>query len=133
MEQTLSPQISNFLTLLEQAQKEFVWSQQEVVRLEQLTQDYLHMLELQTSNYHERAKVAAAIRHCRINRRLHKDNATILAPLVNFIESEKGKVIISQLQQTLGAVRKAERYVQDRRYNPRVMSPEDYENKHLVS
>ena len=127
MEQTISNAISEFLNLMAQAQKDFVWSQEEVHRQDQLTQDYLHMLELGDCSYHKKARIAEAMGECRAERRAHKDNVAILTPLITFLESEKGKMTLSQLQQTLGAVRKAERAIQDRRYVPRVLSQEEYD------
>ena len=127
MEQKISNQISSFLLMLDNAQKSYAYSNEEVERMQLLTVDYLHLLELNSCNYHTRAKVAAAIRDCRTERRQHKDNTIILEPLVSFLQSEKGKLLISQLQQTLGAVRKAERSTQDRQYHPRVLSAEEYE------
>ena len=127
MEQKLSQQISGFLQLMEQAQKSYAYSAEEVQRMELLTQDYLHKLELQSCSRHARAKVATAIRDCRTVRRQHKDNTIILEPLVSFLQTDKGKLLIFQLQQTLGAVRRAERTTQDRQYHPRVLSAEEYE------
>ena len=133
MEQKLSEQISNFLSMTDQAQKSYKWSQEEIQRLDLLTQDYLHMLELQDSNYHKRAQIAAALRQCRVTRRHHKDNILFLEPLIILLGSDKGKMMVSQLQQTLGAVRKAERSVNDRHYTPRVLSTEEYENMQFLS
>ena len=129
MEQKLSQQISGFLQLMEQAQKSYTYSSEEVQRMELLTQDYLHKLELQSCSYHARTRVATAIRDCRAERRRHKDNTIILEPLVGFLQTEKGKLLISQLQQTLGAVRRAERVTQDRQYHPRILSAEEYEEE----
>ena len=128
MEYKLSQHLTDFLQLLDQVQKDYTWSQSELVRLDGLSQDYLHMIELQDHDYHSRAKIANALRHCRIERRIHKDNISFSEPLVTLLSSEKGKLIIAQLQQTLGAVRKAERTAQDRHYNPRVLSSEEYHN-----
>lgn len=133
MEQTLSQQISGFLQLLDHAQKSYTHSSEEVHRMDLLTSDLIHKIELQSCSYHDRAKVATAIRVCRTERRQHKDNTIILEPLVIFLQTEKGKLLISQLQQTLGAVRKAERATQDRQYHPRVLSAEEYEEKLPVS
>lgn len=133
MDQKLSNQISNFLQLLTNAQKSYVYSNEEVERMQQLTSDYLHLLELNSCGYHTMAKGATAIRDCRTVRRQHKDNASILEPLVSFLQTDKGKLLISQLQQTLGAVRKAERATEDRRYHPRVLSAEAYEDNLPVS
>ena len=129
VEQKLSQQISDFLQLMEQAQKSYAYSAEEVQRMEFLAQDYLYKLELQSCSRHARAKVATAIRDCRTVRRQHKDNTIILEPLVSFLQTDKGKLLISQLQQTLGAVRRAERTTQDRQYHPRVPSVEEYEEE----
>ena len=128
MEQKLSQQLADILQVLDQVQKDYTWSQGELVRLDGLCQDYLHMIELQDHDYHNRAKIATALRQCRIKRRIHKDNISFSEHLVTLLSSEKGKLMISQLQQTLGAVRKAERTAQDRHYNPRVLSSDEYHN-----
>ena len=93
VEQKLSQQISGFLQLMEQAQKSYTYSAEEVQRMELLTQDYLHKLELQSCSYHARTRVATAIRDCRAERRRHKDNTIILEPLVGFLQAEKGKLL----------------------------------------
>lgn len=128
MEKNTSQQISDFLTFLSGVTEDYKHSQEEVRLLEELTQDYMHKLELQDHTYHQRAKIASALRQCRIDRRFHKDRITVLDPVVQCLTSDKGKLILSQLQQTLGAVRKAERSTQDRRYIPRVLSAEEYED-----
>ena len=127
MEKNTSQQIADFLTFLSGVTEDYKHSQEEVRLLEELTQDYMHKLELQDHTYHERAKIASALRQCRIDRRFHKDRITILDPIVQCLTSDKGKLILSQLQQTLGAVRKAERATQDRRYIPRILSAEEYQ------
>lgn len=127
MEKNTSQQIADFLTFLSGVTEDYKHSQEEVRLLEELTQDSMHKLELQDHTYHERAKIASALRQCRIDRRFHKDRITILDPIVQCLTSDKGKLILSQLQQTLGAVRKAERSTQDRRYIPRILSAEEYQ------
>lgn len=127
MDNTTSQKISDFLKFLSQATSDYSFSKQEVGRLEQLTQDYLHKLELQEGNYHERARVAAAIRRCRLERRIHKDRIAVLEPVVQCMTTDRGKMMVSQLQQMLGDVRKEERATKDRHYVPRVLSQEEYE------
>ena len=127
MEKNTSQQIADFLTFLSGVTEDYKHSQEEVRLLEELTQDYMHKLELQDHTYHQRAKIASALRQCRIDRRFHKDRIAILDPVVQCLTSDKGKLILSQLQQTLGAVRKAERSTQDRRYIPRILSAEEYQ------
>ena len=127
MEKNTSQQIAGFLTFLSGVTEDYKHSQEEVRLLEELTQDYMHKLELQDHTYHQRAKIASALRQCRIDRRFHKDRIAILDPVVQCLTSDKGKLILSQLQQTLGDVRKAERSTQDRRYIPRILSAEEYQ------
>lgn len=128
MEKSVSQQIGDFLGFLSGIVDDYKFSQGEVKRLEDLTMDYMHKLELQSHHYHEKARIASALRQCRIDRRIYKDRITVLDPVVQCLTSDKGKLILSQLQQTLGAVRKAERSTQDRRYIPRVLSAEEYED-----
>jgi hypothetical protein len=127
MDHSTSQEISDFLKFLSQATSDYSFSKEEVGRLDLLSQDYLHKLELQEGNYHDRAKVANALRQCRIDRRFHKDRVSILEPLVQCLEADRGKLIVSQLQQVLGAVRKEERATKDRHYVPRILSREEYE------
>ena len=93
MEQKISQQLADILQFLDQVQKDYTWSQSELVRLDGLCQDYLHMIELQDHDYHNRAKFATALRQCRIKRRIHKDNISFSEPLVTLLSNEKGKLI----------------------------------------
>lgn len=127
MDNTTSQRISDFTKFLSQATSDYSFSKEEVFRMEQMTQDYLHKLELQDGNYHERARVAAALRRCRIERRVHKDRISVLEPVVQCLGTDRGKMMVSQLQQMLGDVRKEERATKDRHYVPRVLSQEEYE------
>ena len=51
----------------------------------------------------------------------------VLEPVVQCLSTDRGKRMVSQLQQMLGDVRKEERATKDRRYVPRVLSQEEYE------
>lgn len=97
MDNATSQKISDFLKFLSQATSDYSFSKQEVGRLEQLTQDYLHKLELQDSNYHDRARIAAALRRCRVERRIHKDRIAVLEPVVQCMTTDRGKMMVSQL------------------------------------
>ena len=129
-EKKLSEQISNFLKLLEQVEKDYAWAIQEEVQAENLTQDYLHQLELLPFTYQERAKIAKKLSECRIQRRAMKDTIMLNGPVVEFLETEKGKVLIAQLQQVLGKVRKGERIIKERTYTPKVLSQEAFTTGH---
>lgn len=86
-----SESIGAFCRMMEDAQKDYAWNYSEVNRMDRLTQDYLHKLELDGLDYKERAKVATSLAKCRQARREYKDTVEILEPLVQFLESDKGK------------------------------------------
>ena len=56
-----SETISLFISMMENAKKDYAWNYEEVNRLEKLTQDYLHSLELDGLTYKERARVATQL------------------------------------------------------------------------
>lgn len=121
-----SEQISTFLKFLERIEKDYAWAQQEESKAESQTQDHLHQLELLEFSYHDQAKIAKQLKECRIRRRSMKDTILVYTPIVEFIESEKGKMLIGQLQQVLGKVRKEERRLEERTYTPKVLSKEEF-------
>lgn len=110
--------------LLESAQKDYTWNYEMVGRMDQLTQDYLHALELDGLKYEERARLATKLAACRQERREHKDTVMILEPLVQFLDSEKGKQLYNLLREVLGKTRRAEERMTGRVYVPRVLIPE---------
>ncbi len=119
---SFSEGISTACKLMDDALKDYTWSREQVHQMEQLTQDYLHKLELEDLDYRERAKVATQLRNCRQLRREHKDTAEILEPLVQFLESEKGKNMLNLLRETLGKTRKTEERMENRVYHPRILT-----------
>lgn len=124
--QKTSEEISRFLKFLEQTEQDYVWAAENMNRAEGLTQDLLHQLELQPSTYHSRANLAKRLKECRVQRRKMKDMFVVYGPVVELLRNEKGKLMVSQLQQVLGKVRKHERYLEERRYTPKVMKPEEF-------
>lgn len=48
-----SESISSFCKLMENAQRDYAWNYDEVNRMDRLTQDYLHKLELDGLDYKE--------------------------------------------------------------------------------
>lgn len=114
-----SKSVSDFCALLEGSQKDYTWNSNEVVRMNRLTQDYLHKLELDGLDYGERAKVATQLSKCRQLRRESKDTTQILEPLVQFLDSEKGKQLFNLLREVLGKTRKVEERMATRSYHPR--------------
>ena len=53
-----SPQIEDLLGLFNRVESDYIWNSDEVNRLDKLTQDYLHDLELRNLNCAERSKIA---------------------------------------------------------------------------
>lgn len=110
---------------MDSAQKDYAWNYEQVGRLDRLTQDYLHKLELENLDYRERAKVATALANCRRQRRECKDTVEVLEPLVQFLESDKGKNLLNLVREALGKTRRVEERMETRTYVPRVLGRED--------
>lgn len=116
--------ISDFVQMMEEASKDYAWNYDEVNRMDRLTQDYLHKLELDNLDYKERAKVATQIAKCRQARRACKDTVEVLKPLVDFFESDRGKNLYNLVREALGKTRKVEERMETRIYIPRVLKEE---------
>ena len=112
--------LSDFINLVTEAQKDYQWNYDEVNRLDHLTQDYLHTLELDGLDYRGRAKVATQLMNCRQLRRASKDTVEVLEPLMEFLDSDKGKNLLNLLRETLGKTRRVEQYMENRSYRQRI-------------
>lgn len=112
--------ISDFCKMVDGAIRDYEWNREEVNRLDRLTQDYLHQLELDGLNYSERAKVATKIAACRKLRRISKDTTEILEPFISFIDSEKGKGMMNLVREALGKTRKVEEKMVTRTYRRKI-------------
>lgn len=117
-----SENISEFIKFLTDTVDDYHWSFEQVGVMDNLTQDYLHKLELDDLDYKERAKVATKLSECRKNRRAYKDTCQILEPTVQFLESDKGKNMMNLLREALGKTRKSEERMENRIYVPRVLN-----------
>lgn len=111
-----SQSISDFCAMVNEAKSDYDWNKSEITRLERLTQDYLHQLELENLNYRERAKVATQLAECRRLRRASKDTVEVLEPFIEFIDSDKGRQTMNLMREALGRTRKTERYMENRKY-----------------
>ena len=107
-EKQYSDFIKSFISAMEDASSEYAYCYKRVNDLDYLTQDYLHKLELDDLDYRERAKVATKIRDARKERRQCKDRVEVLQPLVDYMESDRGKTMLNYLREVLGRTRKAE-------------------------
>ena len=120
-----SATISDFCDLVAEAKKDYAWNYEEVHRMDKLTQDYLHKLELEGLDYRERAKVATQLAKCRQLRRESKDTVETLEPFIDFLESDKGKQMMNLMKETLGKVRKVESRMENRTYRYRVLESKE--------
>lgn len=116
-----SSYISEFCQMIEQAKQDYTWNQEEISRLDKLTQDYLHKLELENLNYNERAKLATQLAKCRRLRRESKDTVEILSPLMGYLETERGKQTANLLKETLGKTRRVEENMKTRTYRYKII------------
>lgn len=111
-----SSTISDFCKMVDEAKSDYEWNKSELNRLDRLTQDYLHQLELGDLSYSERAKVATQLAKCRQLRRASKDTVEILESFIEFIDSEKGKQTMNLMREALGKTRKVESRMENRIY-----------------
>ena len=119
-----SEAISAAIKTMERARRDYEYSFDRAHTLDELTQDYLHSLELDLLTYSDRAKIATKLKRCRKERRECKDAVRVLEPLYNYITSEKGQHLDNMLKEVLGATRKAEKSLDGRVYRPRVLGKE---------
>lgn len=124
-----STYIKDFCKMVDNAKNDYQWSRDEVNRLDMLTQDYLHMLELDGLDYKQRAKVATQIAKCRQKRRASKDTAETLEPLIQFLDSDKGRNMMNLMREVLGKTRKVEERMENRTYRYKVYEPPGGENE----
>lgn len=120
---SFSTYISDFCNMVNTAKSDYEWNREEVNRLDKLTQDYLHMLELDGLDYKERAKVATQISKTRQTRRASKDTTEILEPLIQFLDSDKGRNMMNLMREVLGKTRKVEERMSNRTYRYKVYEP----------
>lgn len=121
----LSDKLSSFLELLSNSEKDLRFYEEEIICLNQLTQDYLHKLEFQELSDDQKLELINDLQTCRLSRREAKDGIQLLEPIVTFLMTDKGKMTVSQLQQILGKVRKAEKTIENRRYTPRILEEDN--------
>ena len=81
------------------------------------TQDILHKLELEEITYHEYARLSKALKKARIERSKAKDTIEQLNPLVSWVD--QNLKTIKELERALGEMRKAEKNMCYRHYNPK--------------
>lgn len=123
-----SEYISEFLDFIRYAQSHYKFCNEEMDNRNKVTQDYLHMLELDGLNYKERGKIATKLTVNQKDRRYYKDRVEELEHIVNWVSDPTNKRAVDMLSQILGATRKSENYHKDRTYKPRILKVEKEDN-----
>ena len=110
-------QFQQFLKFISQCQANYHMAQSIQEDTEAETQDILHKLELEEITYHEYARLSKVLKKVRIERRKAKDTIEQTGPLVTWV-AQNNKVI-KELERVLGEMRKAEKNMCYRHYNPK--------------
>lgn len=116
-----SEYLTEFLNFITDAQSHYNFCSDEMKKQEQLTQGFLHSLELDSLKCGERSKLATKLSTNRKDRRYYKDRVEELEPIVQFFAELQNKKMLDKLKQVLGQVRKQEDYHKYRTYIPRVL------------
>ena len=110
-------QFQQFMKFISQCQANFSIAETIQEDTEAETQDILHKLELEEITYHEYARLSKVLKKVRIERRKAKDTIEQTGPLVTWV-AQNNKVI-KELERVLGEMRKAEKNMCYRHYNPK--------------
>jgi len=113
-------ELRDILMAFEQAEKDYLWSYDQVNQCDKETNDILHSLELDPIDKNQRNRLATRLAHIRKQRREHKNIVEINEPIVEFLQGEKGRQMCNLLKDTLGKTRKVEQYHQNRSYVKRI-------------
>lgn len=112
-----SEALAAFLTLLRDAETEYVSALNTMNDTDAATQDLLHFLELQDPSPDEMVTVGERIVNIRQERRAAKDRSEVLGPVVDWIEANRA--VVKSLERLLGEMRKIENKHVGRFYIPR--------------
>lgn len=118
-EKKASEYISEFLNFMNSAVRLCDFCENELVKQDKITQDFLHSLELNELKYADRAKIATQLALNRRDRRYYKDRIEELTAIKTYVN--ENKKVFAELSRLLGAVRKSEKHHIDRVYVPKVL------------
>lgn len=111
--------ITEFLNLIDRSLDEYLISSQAVEYENKRQQDLLHDIEFTTNN-RERNKLCTKLHKHRRARRAHKDIEEETKLIVDFFSIQSHEKTIKDMKQMLGALRKVEKYHENRTYIRRV-------------
>lgn len=112
--------LSDFIKLMNEADRVYDAAYHAVNTEDKLTSDLLHRMELEGTTCGIRSKIATELRINRQDRRYYKDILEEYEPLREFLADERHAKAVKNLEQVLGKLRKVERYHADRTYRPRI-------------
>lgn len=106
---------------MDAVQKEYDTAYGFVNEMDKALTDITHKAELTSLKQNEKAKLMTKLQQNRRERRYWKNKVDEFQPLYELISNSKEfKSTIAQLKQVLGKVRRAEEYLENRTYKPRV-------------
>ena len=117
----MAEQIQAFLTLTETIQKEYDRNRKKLSRMDKLTVDYLHLLELENLDAVGRAKTTAGLVSNLRERREYKDRLALLMPVADLLRTEEASAFLQKVSGALGSMRKLEQTMACRTYKFRVL------------
>lgn len=122
----VSKNIESFLDFTQEAKSTYSYVLEMFHTCEALQTDISHKLELRMyKDRNERARLHTQLENCLRDRRYYKDRIEELEPFVSLFQSPEGSKInnscLNNIKQSLGAVRKAEKYHKERAYKPRIV------------
>ena len=112
----MSQEIQGFVEFLTQTEKDYAWHKDQVTYADNRTSDLLHTLELESTTKNERNKIATELVQIRRARREHKNIVECTQPVMEFLESDKGRQIYNLLREVQGKTKKIESYHANRQY-----------------
>lgn len=113
-----SETIAEFLNLLRDCKSEYDYAYEQVGYYDKQKCDLLHQLELEPLTAKERTKLSRELRDCLRNRRVNKDIVEQTKAILDYkLQNSKA---IENLKQTLGELRKVEKYHEERTYRKRI-------------
>ena len=120
--ESFSKPLSDFLDFCERVRELYIKDTRELKNMDLLTQDYLHLCELNKLSSQQASRLTHNLADCRRCRRNYKDILEELEPLVNILQSAEWGCMKYKLDRALLDIQKAEESHTGRHYDPRILS-----------
>lgn len=128
-EKSASRQLTDCINFLKQCSRNFEFASQRLSICDKARNDLLHSLELYDNDATSRARTAAKLRMCLLERRIYKDMVEEYAPIATLLKGKKYNSLTQTLSCVLGEIKKTERTHQTRSYHPRVLDMDTLDYK----